>query len=123
MAPSSDNAVSFPSPGIHWGVTTNASRLYQRTAFVLLRLFLAAVMIISGTVKIAAPFAFLENILQYQLLTWPLAATAAFALPWLELALGGCLLLGIQAKTVATVCFALCLVFVADQISAVARDL
>lgn len=59
------------------------------------RLFLAVVFIFASVDKILHPAEFAKAVYLYQILPGPLINLAALILPWLELALGLCLVAGI----------------------------
>ena len=65
-----------------------------RIARLVLRSALAALFLFAGIAKLADPAEFTQQIVNYQLVPWPVAACFAVFLPALELCLGVCLLLG-----------------------------
>jgi uncharacterized membrane protein YphA (DoxX/SURF4 family) len=64
----------------------------------MIRLILAAVFIVAGSVKIADPQGFATNIDNYRILPYPLVTVTAIVLPWLEVLLGVALLVGIWIR-------------------------
>jgi uncharacterized membrane protein YphA (DoxX/SURF4 family) len=60
-----------------------------------LRVFLGAVFLYAGFVKILQPAAFAEAVYSYQILPGAAVNLAALALPWVEVTVGLCLMAGI----------------------------
>lgn len=60
-----------------------------------IRIILGLVFVVASVDKIRHPSAFAEVIYNYQILPEQFINIAAIVLPWLELFLGGCLLLGV----------------------------
>jgi len=87
------------------------------------RLGLAAVFLVSGTLKALDPDGTYVAVRAYDVLPKPGIALVAGVLPWLEIVLGLLLLAGIAARRVAAVSAALLLVFVAGVVQAWARGL
>lgn len=89
----------------------------------LARLGLAAVWLVSGTIKALDPDQTYLAVRAYDVLPTAAVQVVADVLPWFELALGVLLLLGIGTRVVAGVSAALLLVFVAGVSQAWARGL
>jgi uncharacterized membrane protein YphA (DoxX/SURF4 family) len=87
------------------------------------RLGLAAVFLVSGTLKALDPDTTYVAVRAYDVLPKAGVALVAGVLPWLEIALGLLLLAGIATRVVATVSAGLLLVFVAGVTQAWARGL
>ena len=87
------------------------------------RLGLAAIFLISGTIKAADPDQTYIAVRGYDVLPPSLATVVADVLPWLEIAIGVLLLIGIGARLVAGVAAVMLLVFMAGVIQAWARGL
>jgi uncharacterized membrane protein YphA (DoxX/SURF4 family) len=87
------------------------------------RLGLAAVFLVSGTLKALDPDTTYVAVRAYDVLPKAGVALVAGVLPWLEIALGLLLLAGIAIRVVATVSAVLLLVFVAGVTQAWARGL
>ncbi len=87
------------------------------------RLGLAAVFLISGAIKAADPDQTYVAVRAYEVLPPNLATVVADVLPWLEIAIGVLLLLGIGTRIVAGVATVVLLVFMAGVIQAWARGL
>lgn len=87
------------------------------------RVFLAAIWIWAGVAKALDPYATLRSVRAYQLLPEQGAQLLAFGLPFLEIALGVLLLLGLYTRPVAMISLALIAVFVTAIASAWARGL
>jgi uncharacterized membrane protein YphA (DoxX/SURF4 family) len=60
-----------------------------------LRLFLGAVFLYAGSVKILQPDAFAEAVYRYQILPGAAVNLAAITLPWMEVSTGLCLIAGL----------------------------
>lgn len=89
----------------------------------LARLVLAAVWSISGYTKAVAPAETLVAVKAYRLLTPGVAEGVAAVLPYLELALGLLLLLGLATRLTAILSAIVLVAFVAGVVSAAARGL
>jgi uncharacterized membrane protein YphA (DoxX/SURF4 family) len=89
----------------------------------LARLGLAAVFLVSGTLKATDPDATYVAVRAYDVLPKAGVALVAAVLPWLEIVLGVLLLLGVAARAVATIGAGLLLMFVAGVTQAWARGL
>jgi uncharacterized membrane protein YphA (DoxX/SURF4 family) len=87
------------------------------------RLGLAAVFLVSGTLKALDPDTTYVAVRAYDLLPKAGVVLVAGVLPWLEIALGLLLLAGIATRVVATVSAGLLLLFVAGVTQAWARGL
>lgn len=66
-----------------------------RTAYVLLRLVVGALLLYAGTSKLFEPLAFYQSVLQYRLLPGSASVLAAAVLPWVEVVIGAALLLDV----------------------------
>jgi uncharacterized membrane protein YphA (DoxX/SURF4 family) len=89
----------------------------------LARLGLAAVFLVSGTLKAIDPDATYVAVRAYDVLPKAGVALVAAVLPWLEIVLGVLLLLGVATRAVATIGAGLLLMFVAGVTQAWARGL
>lgn len=89
----------------------------------LCRLALAVVFLYAGWVKLLAPEAFLEDILNYQLVGGRLAFLLVAVLPPLEIVAGVCLLVKPLAQAAASIVLLLCVVFLGALLSAWGRGL
>ena len=67
---------------------------WQRSLFPVCRLFLGGILFYAGIEKILAPAPFAETVYHYQALPDGLVNLTALLLPWVELILGGLLLVG-----------------------------
>jgi putative oxidoreductase len=65
-----------------------------RIGRLVLKTILAGLFLFAAIAKLADPAAFTQQIMNYQLVPWPVAACMAVFLPALEFCLGICLLLG-----------------------------
>jgi uncharacterized membrane protein YphA (DoxX/SURF4 family) len=89
----------------------------------LARLGLAAVFLVSGTLKAIDPDATYVAVRAYDVLPKAGVALVAAVLPWLEIVLGVLLLLGVATRAVATIGAGLLMMFVAGVTQAWARGL
>lgn len=89
----------------------------------LVRLGLAAVWLVSGSIKISSPGQTYLAVKAYQVLPGGLVHPVATALPLLELALGAFLLLGLLTRVAASVSAVLLLLFIAGVSQSWARGL
>lgn len=87
------------------------------------RLGLAAVWLVSGFLKAAAPAETLVAVKAYRLLSPGTAEIVAAVLPYLEIALGLLLVLGLATRLAAVLSAVVLLVFIGGVISAAARGL
>lgn len=89
----------------------------------ILRVFLGGYFLFAAVPKIAEPYAFSVAIAHYKMMPdWGVNAFA-LVLPWLELLVGGCLVLGYRVRTSSILCAAMLLMFVAAIGWAMAHDL
>ncbi|MGD7787874.1 MauE/DoxX family redox-associated membrane protein [Propionibacteriaceae bacterium Y1700] len=87
------------------------------------RLALAAVLIIAGALKVADPQQAVRAVAAYELLPAAITPIVGFALPWLEIALAALLLCGFLTRGAAVATGVLMVVFIAGVASAWARGL
>ncbi|GAB2687532.1 MauE/DoxX family redox-associated membrane protein [Thalassiella azotivora] len=102
-----------------------ASRLRRAAPWALLvaRLGLAGVWVVAGALKVADPAASVRAVRAYQLLPEALVPAVGYALPFVEIALGVLLLVGLGTRTAAAVSAVLLVVFVVGVSAAWARGL
>lgn len=94
------------------------------TAFGLLaRVIVGGVFVMYAVDKIAAPADFALSIERYQLLPFAMVNLLAIVLPWLELVVGLCLLLGVRLRINAVLAALMLAVFIGAIGSAMARGL
>lgn len=93
------------------------------TVGTVVRLGLAAVWFVSGSIKAADPEQTWVAVHAYQVLPDPLVKAVAAVLPWFELALGLLLLLGVGTRLVATISAGVLVLFMAGVTQAWARGL
>ena len=98
-------------------------RLILRIGRPVLRVSLAVLFLFAGITKLIDPSAFAQQIANYQLVAWPVAAFLAVFLPALELCVGICLLLGRLEIGALVWVILLLTVFSGALISAIARGL
>ncbi len=96
---------------------------FETLFFVGTRLFLGIVFVAASVHKIVHPKAFAEIIYNYQILPGSLINLTAIILPWLELSLGLCLLLGIWLPGAALLGTFLLIVFQGSLIFNLVRGL
>jgi uncharacterized membrane protein YphA (DoxX/SURF4 family) len=87
------------------------------------RVALAAVWIAAGVLKIPDPAASVRAVRAYRILPESVMAPVAYGLPFLEIALGGLLLLGIAVRLAALISATLLILFLAAITSAWLRGL
>ena len=90
---------------------------------VLARLGLAAVWLISGYLKAVDPPGTIVAVRAYRLLPEPVVEMVAAVLPYLEIALGVLLLIGLATRLAAVLSAVVLMIFIAGVISAAARGL
>jgi putative oxidoreductase len=87
------------------------------------RWYLAVLFVGASLHKIADPRSFAVDVATYDILPLALVNLAAIALPWIELAAGGLLLLGLRVRPAALLVAAMMVVFLAALSIALARGL
>lgn len=87
------------------------------------RVGLASVWLTSGILKAADPRQTLVAVRGYRILSESLVSVVAAALPYLEIALGVLLLIGLATRLAAVLCAIVLVAFIAGVISAAARGL
>ena len=97
--------------------------LGSRHVALVARLILGAVFMYAAYDKVLEPRAFADAIDNYRLVPDGLVNTLAVALPWIEVAVGGCLLLGVLAPGAGLLAGCLLAVFTFALVSALARGL
>ena len=95
----------------------------MRPARIVARLTLAGIFIYASLDKIAHPAAFAKDVYNYQILPDALINLTALVLPWLELFLGLCLLVGIWLPGAVLTVNGLMVVFLAALVFNLARGL
>ena len=92
-------------------------------AVLVLRLVLGVIFVVAGASKIGHAAEFAQQIAMFRLLPQPAVAPVAIVLPFLEVLLGGYLIIGLFTRVAAWVAAALLLVFDLAIASAVMRGL
>ncbi|MBM4355040.1 MAG: DoxX family membrane protein [Deltaproteobacteria bacterium] len=87
------------------------------------RIYLGGVFLFAAWGKVLDPYSFAVNIATYQVLPLELVNLAALILPWVELAVGGLLILGVFTRAQALLVNGMLLVFIAAIASALYREL
>ncbi|MBN1466329.1 DoxX family membrane protein [candidate division KSB1 bacterium] len=95
----------------------------QGLLLLLMRLFLGALFIYSGVVKIINPAAFAEAIDNYRMLPYLFVTLMAIILPWVELIAGVLLLIGRWLRSSSLIIMLLNIVFIIAITSAIFRGL
>lgn len=90
---------------------------------IVLRLFLGGFYVLAGGLKVADPGKFAEAVANYRLLPHELINLVAITLPWIEIAAGLFLVVGIWVRASAWLINMMTVVFIAGIASAVARGL
>jgi uncharacterized membrane protein YphA (DoxX/SURF4 family) len=100
-----------------------ASRILLPGATLLLRLLVGGVFLSNSLSKLQQPYDFLSAVYNYELVGPQLGLWVAYVVPWLELATGICLLLGIWERGAWIISIALLSVFTAALYSVASRGL
>lgn len=79
-------------------------------------------MIVAGYTKLSDPLFFALGITGFDLLPMSMVRIVAFIVPWIELAAGACILLGLWTREGAAVLFGMMGTFTIAIISVIARD-
>lgn len=96
---------------------------YQQIITLLGRLTLGGVLVVAGALKAFVPADAANAIAAYKILPTPIAHIVGYAMPWLEIAIGLLLIIGISVRWAATVGGLVMLIFVAAIISVWARGM
>ncbi|MEI7539897.1 MAG: MauE/DoxX family redox-associated membrane protein [Actinomycetes bacterium] len=96
---------------------------YQPLITLICRLLLGGVLITAGGLKALKPSVSAGAVAAYKILPTELAHLVGYALPWLEIAVGVLLIIGLSARFAAVVGMAVMLIFVAAIISVWARGI
>jgi uncharacterized membrane protein YphA (DoxX/SURF4 family) len=101
----------------------NFNTKYQPLITLVCRLILGGVLLTAGGLKAFKPSESAGAVAAYKILPTNLAHITGYALPWLEIALGILLIIGLSARLAAVVGTVVMLVFVAAIISVWARGI
>jgi uncharacterized membrane protein YphA (DoxX/SURF4 family) len=96
---------------------------YQPIITLIARLVLGSVLLAAGALKAFKPSEAASAVAAYKILPTNIAHIVGYAMPWLEIAVGVLLLIGLSARFAAVVASIVMLVFVAAIISVWARGL
>ena len=96
---------------------------YQPVITLVARLVLGAVLLAAGGLKAFKPSEAASAVAAYKILPTNIAHILGYALPWLEIAVGVLLIIGLSARFAAVVASIVMMVFVAAIISVWARGL
>ncbi|MDN5727760.1 MAG: DoxX family membrane protein, partial [Propionibacteriales bacterium] len=103
--------------------TAGVGSRVQPWASLLVRLALAAVLIAAGVLKVVDPPQAVQAVAAYEIVPAALTPVVGFALPWLEIALGLLLVVGLATRVTAAMTAVLMVVFIIGVGSAWARGL
>jgi len=101
----------------------NFNRKYQPILTLLARLVLGGVLLVAGGLKALKPSESASAVAAYKILPTQIAHLAGYALPWLEIAVGILLIIGLSARFAAVVGALVMVLFVIAIISVWARGL
>jgi uncharacterized membrane protein YphA (DoxX/SURF4 family) len=87
-----------------------------------LRVALGVVFLISSIAKLQYPYLFIDAVQNYHMLPVGLADLFGTVLPWVELFVGWCLVLGIFPTFASVICILMTLTFVVGNVSSFFRD-
>jgi len=96
---------------------------WNRATAIAFRIAVGAVFVYASIDKLAHPALFAKDIANYRILPYALVNLFAVILPWTELIVGLCLVLGLFGDAAAAIIGALLLVFIAASAAAIARGL
>lgn len=96
---------------------------YQPIITLLARLLLGAVLLVAGGLKAFVPAEAASAVAAYKILPTQIAHIVGYALPWLEIAIGILLIIGVSVRMLSLVSGAIMLVFIAAIISVWARGI
>lgn len=99
------------------------SQQYHRLITLIARLILGGVLLVAGGLKAFDPSGAANAVAAYKILPTSVAHIVGYAMPWLEIAIGLLLIIGISIRMAATVGGLIMLVFVGAIISVWARGL
>ena len=97
--------------------------LWNRVTALVLRMFVGAVFVYASMDKIVHPGQFAQMVNNYRIVPHVLINLFAVVLPWIELVIGLCLILGVFSDAASVVTAGLLLVFIAASIIALMRGL
>jgi putative oxidoreductase len=106
-----------------FGVRRWAFAVSMKFPWRILDLIIGGVFIYAGAIKALDPVHFANDIDNYKILPWPIAAGLAFYLPWLEMLCGVALIFRFLYRGGLSILTALILVFIGATIAAKARGL
>ncbi|CAB4714566.1 unannotated protein [freshwater metagenome] len=99
------------------------NRRYQNRITFLARMLLGGVLLVAGALKAFSPAKAASAVAAYKILPTELAHIVGYALPWLEIAIGALLIVGISIRFAAIVGGAVMILFIAAIISVWSRGL
>jgi uncharacterized membrane protein YphA (DoxX/SURF4 family) len=99
------------------------ARPWVRTVSTLLRLGLGAVWLVAGSLKVGDAAGMVRSVRAFRILPESLVHPVAYAVPFVEIALGGLLLLGLAVRVAALLSALACTVYIVAIASAAARGL
>lgn len=96
---------------------------YQSVITLVARLILGGVLLIAGGLKAFKPAESASAVAAYKILPTQIAHIVGFALPWLEIAIGLLLIIGLSVRMAAIVAGGIMVIFIAAIISIWARGI
>jgi len=87
-----------------------------------LRLFVGVIFLIAGISKLPHRFDFVEVVIAYKILPFPIASFYGLVLPWLEIAIGSCLILGLFTRFFSLVSLPILVSFIAANVIGLSVD-
>ena len=87
------------------------------------RLVVGIIFLIAGISKLPMHFEFVDVVMAYKILPFSLAHLYASALPWLEIAIGSCLILGLFTRLFSLVSLPIIVSFIVANVMVLVRNL
>ena len=98
-------------------------RKYQSVITLVARLIVGGVLLVAGGLKAFVPTESANAVAAYKILPTQIAHIVGYALPWLEIAIGVLLIVGISVRMAAIVAAGIMMIFIAAIISIWARGI
>ena len=98
-------------------------RKYQSVITLVARLIVGGVLLVAGGLKAFVPTESANAVAAYKILPTQIAHIVGYALPWLEIAIGVLLIVGISVRMAAMVAAGIMMIFIAAIISIWARGI
>ncbi len=107
----------------HPDVQTKRQRPALSVALVVVRLFLAALFAYAAVLKLQNPQAFANSVKAFEILPDHLTTLTTFAVPWTEVVIAACLILGLWTRAAAALLAVVLIVFIYAISSVLIRHL